>query len=253
MVGVSLLSDAHGEGAREYRVGPGDVLRVHVYNESELSGRVVVNDNCTVTLSLVGRLSVCGSTPYEVEVAVTQAYAEGFLVHPTVAVSVEEFRSQKVDVLGSVNETGPVFLRGRTSVLEVISEAGGPSHENVLNVEVVRRGGQRESYSLMDLVDNPNAVEVRAGDKVILQPGEVVYVEGEVKKPGVVLVSDGLTVTRALALAGGSLEYGNLRRVLIRRADGGQERVNVHRIQRGRAPDVPVGPQDQIMVPAGPF
>lgn len=239
--------------AGDYHVGAGDKLNVHVYDEPDLSGEVLVSEGCTVTLALVGRLSVCGLTPTEIEHLVTDAYAGDYLVNPTIAVKVVDYRSQRIDVMGEVNKRGPMFLERPTSVVEVVSLAGGPTAENVVNVEVYSADGTVASYDLNALTASVASVMVQAGDRVVLKPGEVVFVEGEIKRPGSVTLSEGLTVTQALALAGGPDEYANLRRVLVRRADGSQVRVNVQRVHRGAEDDLVLAADDYLIVPRGAF
>jgi polysaccharide export outer membrane protein len=158
-----------------------------------------------------------------------------------------------VDVLGEVQKRGPVYLQGPTSLVEVISAAGGPSAENVVEVEVVSAGGASRTYDLHALTAAQTDVSVQPGDRIVLKPGKVVYVEGQLKRPGEVLLRDGLTVTQALALAGGPEEFANLRRVLVRRADGSQELVNVPRVHKGLAPDPVLRSDDHIVVPRGSY
>lgn len=241
---VGLADEGDG-----YRIGPGDALHVAVYDEPSLTTNVVVSDGCTVTLALLGKVEVCGRTPAEVEADVTERYKGDFLVNPTVAIKVAEFHSQRVDLLGEVQKRGPIYLEGRTTLVEVISMAGGPTAENVVDVEVVSLDGTTARFDLNALNQTPEKVVVRPGDKVVLKPGKVVYMEGEVVRPGTVTLVDGLTVTQALALAGGAEEYGNLRRVLVRRADGEQVKVNVHRVHRGKDDDPVLKADDHVIVP----
>ncbi len=244
---------ARDEATSEYTLGRADVVQVQVYGEPELSKEVVIDDTCRIMVALVGRVDACERTPAAVEQELEARLSDGILEHPHVAVSVVAYRSQRVDVLGAVENTGPIYLKGPTTVLDVVSEAGGPSGDNVVQLDLVRRNGSAETYSIPELVTRAEPVRVFAGDKVVLKPGEVVYVEGEVARPGAVVAVDGITVARAIALAGGPKEYASLVRVLVRHADGSRERVNVKRIQRGRAADVPLTPDDHVLVPQGGF
>lgn len=239
--------------AGEYRVGAGDALDIQVYDEPELSGEVRVTEGCTVSLGLIGRVAVCERTVGEIEQALTARYAGDFLVEPSIAVKVAEYRSQRVDVLGEVEDRGPIYLEGPTTLVEAISMAGGPNADNVVVVEVTSVDGTTVTHKLPKLLAAAEPILARPGDKISLQPGEVVYVEGEIRNPGTVVLSDGLTVTQALALAGGPAEYANLRRVLVRRADGDKVRVNVQRVHKGVESDVILAADDQLIVPRGAF
>lgn len=238
--------------AAEYRVGRGDTLHVQVYEEPSLSGEVVVSDACAVSLGLVGRVDVCGRTISEIESDIVARYDGTYLVQPTVAVKVVRFHSQRVDLLGEVARPGPQYLEGPTTLVEVLSLAGGPRAENVVRVTIVHADGSESAYDLTALpVGEPVVVE--DGDQVFLLPGDVVYLEGEINKPGVVTLSSGLTVTQALALAGGPTEYAGLRRVQVNRPDGSKVRVNVARVHRGDETDLPLSADDHVIVPRSAF
>ncbi|MCB9672801.1 MAG: polysaccharide biosynthesis/export family protein [Alphaproteobacteria bacterium] len=248
-----LVLGAVAAGPAEYRIGPGDGLRVDVYDEGELSGEVDVSEGCTVSLPLVGEVPTCGLTATELATAITSAYADGYLVQPSVSVFVTRHRSQRVDVLGAVGKRGPLFLEGDTSVVEVISMAGGPSADNVVSVDVIRRDGTKEAYDLKKLMSSPERVLAQAGDRIVLRPGEVVYIEGQIKRAGTVTLHEAMTVTQVLASAGGPDLYANLKRVLVRRADGSRLRVNVLRVHRGVEEDIVLQPDDHIIIPRGIF
>jgi polysaccharide export outer membrane protein len=248
---AAMLAASSAHGA-DYKVGAGDELTVQVYQEPSLTVDVVVSDECTITLGLIGRVQVCAQTTDEVAAAVRDLYDGDYLVDPTIAVRVKKYHSQRVDVLGEVARPGPQYLDGETTLIEAISLAGGPKADNVIKAEIVGTDGQTRVIDLTQ-VDPADPVEVRRGDKIYLKPGEVVYVEGQIARPGVVTLSDGLTVTRAIALAGGAAEYANLRRVMVRRADGQKVRVNVQRVQRGVDDDPVLASDDHLVVPRGGF
>jgi polysaccharide export outer membrane protein len=235
----------------EYRLGRGDALFVQVYEEPSLSGEVVVSDACSVSLGLIGQVDVCGRLVSEVEREIVNRYDGAYLVHPTVAVKVTRFHSQRVDVLGEVAKPGPQYMEGPTTLVEVISLAGGPRAENVVRATVVRRDGSEQIYDLTRMPAAP--VLLAEGDQIILLPGDVVYVEGQVDRPGAITLNAGLTVTQALALAGGTTDYANLRRVLVNRAEGEKVLLNVLRVQRGLSDDVELQSDDHVIVPRGAF
>lgn len=238
--------------ASEYRVGVGDELDVQVYDEERMSGTVVVNDQCAIKVDFVGYVEVCGRTTTDVEGLLTAAFTPDYLVDPQISVKVAKFRSQRVDVLGEVAKPGPQYLEGPTTLIEVISMAGGPKADNVTAVEIISADGAVRRLNTTSI--NPgDDVSLSTGDTVYLKPGEVVYIDGEVNKPGVVVLQDGLTVTQALARAGGVGEYANIRRVLVLRGDGEKLRVNLRRVERGTADDVSLNSDDQVRVPRGAF
>lgn len=247
----AALSLSGAAGAGDYLVGRGDAVFVQVYEEPSLSGEVVVTDACTVTLGLIGRVDVCGKTISEVEAEITRRYDGGYLVQPTVAVKVVRYHSQRVDVLGEVARPGPQYLEGTTTLVEAISLAGGPRADNVVRATVLSVDGTEQTFDLTQLPPEP--VVVHEGDQIILLRGQVIYVEGEIERPGAVTLTPGLTVTQALALGGGPADYANLRRVQVNRTDGSTYRVNILRVHRGQEQDVVLEPDDHLIVPRGAF
>ncbi|MCB9662661.1 MAG: SLBB domain-containing protein [Alphaproteobacteria bacterium] len=170
------------------------------------------------------------------------------------SVFVTRHRSQRVDVLGAVGKRGPLFLEGDTSVVEVISIAGGPSADNVVSVDASSAAmARRRPTTSRSSCPRRSGVLAQAGDRIVLRPGEVVYIEGQIKRAGTVTLHEAMTVTQVLASAGGPDLYANLKRVLVRRADGSRLRVNVLRVHRGVEEDIVLQPDDHIIIPRGIF
>ena len=113
----------------EYRVGPGDVLDVNVFEVEELSKPAVVSPRGTVSLPLIGEVFVGRMTPLEMEARLKQLYEINLLRDPQISVSVQEFRSQPVSILGAVERSGVYQLQGRRRLVEVLAMAGGLSGE----------------------------------------------------------------------------------------------------------------------------
>jgi protein involved in polysaccharide export with SLBB domain len=242
-----LLALAGSASAADYRIGAGDKLSVVVYGESELTRELVVDDTCAVTVGLVGRVESCGKTTSELEAVLTEKWSKGFLVNPQVVVQVVSYRSQFVEVDGEVQRRGRQWLEGTTTLAEAITAAGGPRAENVVDVTLYSVDGTIRRFDLASLA-TAEPVYLRSGDRVSLNPGRLVYVQGEVQKEGPVVFRDGLTVSQALGMAGGPGDYANVRRVSVIRADGSQTHVNLSQINLGRAEDVVLGPEDRVIV-----
>ncbi len=113
----------------EYRVGPGDVLDIRVFEVEELSKPAVVSPRGTVSLPLIGEVSVEHMTTLEIEARLKQLYEINLLQDPQINVSVQEFRSQPVSVLGAVERPGVYQLQGRRRLVEVLAMAGGLTSE----------------------------------------------------------------------------------------------------------------------------
>lgn len=234
--------------AQEYRVGAGDTIGVQVFGEPQLSRDIFVPTGCHVDVELIGSIPACGRTPREIAEDIRVRYSDGFLVQPRVIVDVKTFGSQRIEVRGAVKEPGIQVLMGPTTVSQAITAAGGPNGANVVDVDLVKRDGTVTSFQISQLDSAEELTFLEAGDTVILRPGRLVYVEGEVKTVGPVPYCDGLTVSQALNLAGGPGPYASLRRVNVLTAKGVRIRVNLQKVREGRASDLVLGPGDRVIV-----
>lgn len=171
-VWVDELS-AHDLAPAPYKVMPGDRLHVHVWNQTALSGEVLVRPDGKITLPLVGDVFVLGRAPPEIAVEIGQALG-GLVREPKVAVALSGTRSPVVSVVGEVRTAGVFELRPGEGVLEVLARAGGLSEfANRNRVFVLRRSeGTRVRFDY-DKLSRANG----AGVRFLLRDGDVVIVE----------------------------------------------------------------------------
>jgi len=233
-----------------YVLGVGDSIAIQVFDEQELSGTFTVGEGGVIDYPLVGRLEVAGQTVASFDQTLTAELSEKFLRDPQVQVEVSKFRSQPVQVLGAVKKPGLVHLSGRSSVLDVIAEAGGVNSGGVAEIRVQFADVSKTSIavSLEELMaDSTKNIQLTSGDVVHISEGMVVYVAGEVNKPGTVPFTEGLTVTQALSRSGGTKRTARTRDAYIMR---GTDRipVNLNKVMRGKAADVILQPNDQIVL-----
>lgn len=231
-----------------YQLGARDVVRVEVFEEEGLSGDFEVSDDGTIDLPLVGRMLVSGLSLSDFDLQLTGRLGKDYLVAPQVTVQITRFGSKAVRILGAVKQPGVYPLSGPTSVLELIALAGGMGADGVSEVRISRKGVVDTLVLRLDEValDETSWMLIE-GDSVFVPPPKVVYVAGQVLKPGAVPFGEGLTISQAIILAGGAKTGANLRRVWIKRGDA-PIRVNLKRVSQGRAEDVLLRPDDQIMV-----
>jgi len=240
-----------------YRVGPGDVLSVQVYNEKDLSGAYAVGQSGDVDLPLVGIFRVDGQDVEEIAASLTTKLASDFLVDPQVTVRVETFASRKVNVVGAVRKPGVIPLTGPTTLLDILSEAGGVVAERSSQEVQVKRARTGEIEPLVVNLERllsagEGNVTLEAGDVVYVPEGAFVFVSGQVGKPGQVPWRDGLTVTQAMVAAGGPVRTANLRKAYILR-EGGRIEINLRRVMKGKDADVPIQQGDQLFVDESVF
>lgn len=233
--------------AQEYVVGVGDAIMVHVHGEDGLTRTHQVPPTCAIEVGLIGVVQVCGRPTGSIAEDIRGRLAADYLRNPQVSVEVASYGSQRVQVMGEVRTPGEIVLQGPTTLVEAIVRAGDRKTENVVEVELVR-GDQITSFNLLALpVSEP--IWLKSGDIVVLKQARYVYVTGGVRQDGPVVYRSGMTVTQALSSAGGESEFGRLGKAYIKRADGTRVQVNMKRVLAGKAPDMELEPDDQLVIP----
>jgi polysaccharide export outer membrane protein len=157
----------------EYRLGPGDKLRIEVYKDPQLSESVQVRPDGKITLPLVGDVDATGRTPIELRDALATSLKE-FMNNPTVTVIVVEAVASQVTVMGEVSKPGAMQMHGPTSVLQAIAMAGGfKEFANTKDVRVLRQNGngsiQTLRFNYKDVLNgDAKPFFLRSGDTVIV-------------------------------------------------------------------------------------
>jgi polysaccharide export outer membrane protein len=229
-----------------YAVGAQDVLAVTVWNQPNLSGKFVVEADGTFTFPLVGRVKVGGLSLRDVESELRLQLAQGYLKNPQVSVAVDQYRSQRVFIVGEVRSAGAYPLSGEMTLIEALARAGSTT-ERARGEALIVRAAAADRPSGPLLPNEPGASEVirvdlkdlqsgvgarnvflRDGDTVFVPRAESVYVSGQVKNPGAYALQSDTTVLQALALAGGVTDRGAENRVrLVRIVDGQKQEIKV--------------------------
>jgi polysaccharide export outer membrane protein len=249
--------------ATDYVVGAHDVLTITCYDQADLSGKFSVEADGTFTYPLIGRFKAGGSTLRTVEDRLKlQLKEEGFFNNPQITVAVEQYRSQKVFIVGEVRSPGSYPVSGDMNLVEALARAGstlptasgeaiivhvasgqnvvGPTLPSQDNAENVVRIDLRE---LQNGVFSNNAA-LRDGDTIFVPRAESIYVFGQVRNPGAyALQQRSTTVLQALSLAGGVADRGSMSRIRIVRIVAGNKREI-----RVSLTDV-VQPGDTLIVP----
>ena len=203
-----------------YRIGPGDVLSIIVYDHPELtipagaersaaeSGNQVRNDG-TIFYPFIGRVPVAGKTLDEVRELVSTRLA-AYIFEPQVDVGVAAFRSQKVHVSGAVEQPGPVPITSVPLTLgDAIGQVGGARDDANWHEVILTRDGEEQRLSLYALLRQGDQAQnrlLRDGDVLHVTSAEnqAVAVMGQVQRPGnIALGNERLSLTDALARAGG--------------------------------------------------
>ena len=271
---------AEASGARPsqegYLLGAGDVITVWALGAEEMSGKpYVVPPGGYVDFPLAGRTRVAGRTAEQLKADLMEKLKK-FVREPDVSVSIAEFRSQPVSVLGSVKQPGVHQLQGGKSLLEVISLAGGPLPE-AGNIAVITRrsqwgaipvaGATEDSsgkfsvaridiHALAEAKDPQNNITICPNDVIEVPKARLVYVLGQVNKPGGYVLNSDQTVSalQALSMAGGPSQFGSLKKARILRpkpSSTGREEiaVNLSHVIDGKSEDSVMRPDDILYVP----
>jgi polysaccharide export outer membrane protein len=258
LTAFALVSSAHGQ-KESLLIGPGDLLHVAVFDTPELEQHARVTDAGDLPLVMGGNVQVANLTPSEAARVIETALQKGgFLNHPRVAITVEEYATQKVYVLGEVRLPGAHAINTPRSVLDVLTLAGGLTEFADRKVLIERRGTkERIPYFLSNKPEAAldNSVQVNPGDSLIVPRAGVVYVLGDVAHPGGYTMTNNdaeITVLELVARAGGTNHSAVPSRAkLIHKQDGAyvQEPLQLSAMQKGKQADIPLHADDVIYVP----
>ncbi|HKQ97354.1 MAG TPA: SLBB domain-containing protein [Candidatus Polarisedimenticolia bacterium] len=263
--GLGLRFPAGGGPAtlssNEYLIGVGDKLDITVFGHDDMTRTVEVRADGSVNLPLIGDLEVAGKGARAVADELTGRLGTEFLVDPKVSVEVRDYRSHWVTLMGEVKAPGRYPLRRNMRLLDVLAEAGGPTKDAGRQVVVTSPGAgtatpQEHVVTLQDLYkagessDNP---VLQHGDVVTVRERELFYIRGEVNRPSAYVLDTGMTLVKAIAIAGGLTPYASRKEIQVLRSGtgGAQERItlNLKAIEDGKREDLTLQSEDVIIVP----
>jgi polysaccharide export outer membrane protein len=264
---------------RDYQVGPEDLLEVQVFGQDNLNRQVRVNGQGMISLPLVGEVQVAGLSPQKLEKRLADAYGSEFLRNPQMTVTVKEYRHQRVAVTGAVDKPGQYEMIGPRTLLEMLALAGGlqdkPGGKAGDVVHVIRRqsapelthllktsgSGSFSSHAETLVIDLRRLLQEGAVDlNIPIRHGDVIYapfagnayVLGGVRRPGSVAVKDKLTLTQAVALAGGlDPVLANNSAHVLRLDEHGKPlniATNLARVMAQEERDIPLKDNDVVVV-----
>ena len=154
-----------------YQIGTGDVLELTVFKVPELSRTLQVASTGTINMPLIGDLKASGATPEQLERQLEQRLGMKYLVNPQVQVFVKDYNSQKITVEGSVKKPGMFPLRGPTTLLQSLAQAGGLSAlSDETNVVIFRTIGTTRSAARFDVT----AIRTGKTTDPLLKTGDLV-------------------------------------------------------------------------------
>ena len=254
----------------DYLVGPDDVLEISVFewekSEETETLEFRVSESGFVSLPSVGPIMVGNQTIQQIQALIETAFEEkNVLQNPRIWVSVKEYRSRRISVIGEVNAPGVYAIHENVStVMDMLTLAGGPTREAGQIAYVLRK--QKDQYEPMRIVvDLEELFEngsfdlnaVLQGDDIIYVPkAPRVFVYGSVRAPGGFSMTRSMRALEAIALSGGLDDEADKRNCfLVRRDKNNRERtiaLNIYDIERGAVSDIFLQEGDVLHVPDSP-
>jgi polysaccharide export outer membrane protein len=261
-----------------YVLGPDDQIAIRALEGLDLGDKpVLIGVNGDITLPLIGRLKAAGLTVEQLETELASRL-KTYVKDPQVSVTVTEFRSQPVSVFGAVTTPGVVQLRGRKTLYEVLSMAGGPRETAGSTISIVRLAEYgpiplpgaapdptgRYSTAELDMQQildgrNPAAnIEIKPHDVITVSQGNTrtVYVVGDVQRSGAFNLGGQRTISvlSALSMAGGLGRTAKPEQAKVFRPSSDPQKhdeiaVNIKQILAGKSEDIALRPDDILVVP----
>jgi polysaccharide biosynthesis/export protein len=250
------VSEANAMSSDALLLDVGDLLDVRVFDTPELSNKFRVDDHGEIILPVGGAVRVQGLTAEQAQTAIAQRFRQGSILRdPHVDVFVLEYATQGVTVAGEVKAPGVYPWVAKHTVLDFISVAGGATPAASKTVTVSRK--DREQVITFQLNNSPQGnggdIEVRPGDRILVTRAGVVYVVGDVGRPGGYLIENKETVTvlQALALAQGMNKTAKYDAKLIRNSPSGRTESDLplKRILANQVTDPKLQDGDILFVP----
>jgi polysaccharide biosynthesis/export protein len=211
----------------QYRLAAGDTIRISVYQSADLTLETRLTEAGVISYPLLGSVALAGLTVSEAEKKIADGLRNGnFVKQPQVSVAVQQVRGNQVSVLGQVGKPGRYPLEtGNVQLTDLIATAGGVVGTGADQVVVV---GTRNGQPYRVEVDLPsvfgagrraNDLTLQNGDVVWVDRAPMIYMYGEVQKPGSLRLERGMTVMQALAASGGLTQRGTERGLRVHRRD----------------------------------
>jgi len=245
-------------GSSALLIGPGDEVEIAVYGAPDLSGHTRVSAGGNISIPLIGYVQIAGLSSSEAEGAIeAKLRQDNVLNDPQVSVYVKEYTSSGISVAGEVAKPGFYSAIGPHRLYDVLQAAGGPTDRAANKVVIAHR--DEADATTLDISKDPaqmaaSNIELQPGDTVVVPKAGIVYVLGEVTRPGgyVLNSTGGITVLQVVAAAGGPTHLSSAGKTrLLRRTENGfqEQAVNVKKLLRGKAQDIAVHDQDILFVP----
>jgi len=258
-LGLALTLTGAGQENESLLIGPGDIVQVKVFDTPELDQAARVTDSGSIPLIMGRDVKISSQTPEAASQLIEKVLVDGrFLLHPRVSVTIAEYATQKVTILGEVKVPGAYAINTPRSVVDVLTLAGGLNEIADRRVVIERRGThEKVPYFVSNQPDVAldSAVTVNPGDTVLVPRAGVVYIIGDVARPGGYSMTNNeaqISALQLVARAGGTNHSAVLSsaRLMRKTASGYTDTIlQLSAMEKGKNADFPLHPDDIIYVP----
>jgi len=213
---------AHAVAADEanYLLGSGDVLKISVYNNPDLSLETRITESGTISFPLLGEVTVGGMTALTAEQKLSwQLESRGLVKKAQINILVVQFQSKMVSILGSVYKPGRYPLDRSMNLAQVLALAGGVQFDGSDIITVIDQSGKTE-YDFRNIFKNGDAsqnINLAGGETIFVPRAPMFYIYGEAQRPGTYRIERDMTVMQALVMGGGPTPRGTQRGLKLHR------------------------------------
>lgn len=253
--GVEKSQQAERARSDEYRLGPGDVVKITVYSNDDLATETEISQGGTIDFPLIGEVKLAGLTRSEAAKAISDRLGSGgFVPNAFVNLLVTEYRGHQVTVIGEVNKPGKYPINQKMRVTDVIAAAGGISPKGSSLITVIRKdaNGETQQYRVdvhhVLAGDLSKDFRILSDDIVNVPPAPIFYIYGEVRQPGSYPLATDMTVRQALSVGGGLTIRGTENGIKVERKGSNGKTSNYNASLSDK-----LRPDDVVYVPEGWF
>jgi polysaccharide export outer membrane protein len=240
-------------------IRPGDIVEVQVFDAPEYSVNMPVSPAGEIAIPYAGLFHIEGMTSIEAAHAIARLFVQQQILRdPRVIVTTQQF-GYSVTVMGEVRSPGIYPLAGKKRLIDMLTQAGGVSDRAGHVIEIFSAGSMKNPHTVLwdpTLRENDNAeLEIKTGETILVSRCGVVYVGGNVTRPGAFPLCDSnhTTLSEVMALAEGAKpsSWGQ-RTLLLRTSESGTrvvQKVKLDDVLRGKAVDITMQPDDILFIP----
>ncbi len=221
---------ARAQAGAEYRLGPGDIVRITVYNNPDLTTEAQITQQGRITFPLIGEVQIGGIEKGQAEQIIARRLGEGgFVLKPQVNVLVLGFKSQQISVLGQVNRPGKYPIEQASTLADLLAIAGGIAQSGADTITHITRGADGKTAKREINIDSAlrngemdKNFPVSNGDIIYVPRAPLFYIYGEVQRPGAFRLEKDMTLMQALSVGGGLTVRGTEKGIRVNRHENGK-------------------------------